>query len=84
MIYNFSNKTVIVTGASKGIGKAIALAFGLEGANVVATARSPVELNETVNCIRKNNGAGIAITGDLGKPDDIKRIVRETKTISND
>ena len=79
MIYNFSNKTVIVTGASKGIGKAIALAFGLEGANVVATARSLIELNETVNCIRKNKGTGVAITGDLGNPNDIKRIVKETK-----
>jgi len=39
-----ANKTAIVTGASRGIGKAIAVAFGQEGAKVVVTARTTTAL----------------------------------------
>lgn len=43
---NFKNKTIWITGASSGIGKALALAFSKEGANVIISARNKQKLNE--------------------------------------
>ena len=65
-MYNFSKKTVLITGASKGIGRAIALAYGLNGANVVATSRTEELISSLINEIKSNGGNGIYITGDLG------------------
>ena len=48
-----SNKTAIITGASKGIGKAIALAYGRAGANVVVIARATSALEDVASAIRE-------------------------------
>jgi len=48
---SLEGKTALVTGASKGIGKAIALAYGQAGANVVATARTQTEIDEVTKAI---------------------------------
>ena len=77
-MYNFSEKTVLITGASKGIGRAIALAYGLNGANVVATSRTEELISSLINEIKSNGGNGIYITGDLQKTADIKKIVRKS------
>ena len=77
-MYNFFEKTVLITGASKGIGRAIALAYGLNGANVVATSRTEELISSLINEIKSNGGNGIYITGDLQKTADIKKIVRKS------
>ena len=77
-MYNFSKKTVLITGASKGIGRAIALAYGLNGANVVATSRTEELISSLIDEIKSNGGNGIYITGDLQKTTDIKKIVRKS------
>ena len=60
------NRTAIVTGASQGIGRAIALAFGGEGANVVATARTTAAIEAVVARVEAAGSAGLAVTADLG------------------
>jgi NAD(P)-dependent dehydrogenase (short-subunit alcohol dehydrogenase family) len=70
------NKIAIVTGASKGIGKAIALTFGREGAKVVATARTTEVIEHVVNQLKQTEA--LAITADLGVERDIQRIADET------
>jgi len=50
-IQEFSGKTVLVTGASRGIGRAIALAFNARGAFVIASARPSKELNDLSNIL---------------------------------
>lgn len=64
-------KTALVTGASKGIGKAVALAFGEAGANVVATARTASEIQDVVDQIKVSDGTALGVIADLGDETDI-------------
>jgi 2-deoxy-D-gluconate 3-dehydrogenase len=61
----FKNKVVIVTGASRGIGRAICVAFAHEGAKVVGVARS--DLAETAAEVQKSGGEFVAASADLSK-----------------
>ncbi|RLQ90169.1 3-oxoacyl-ACP reductase family protein [Planomicrobium sp. Y74] len=72
------NKTVIVTGGSKGIGKSIALTFAKLNANVVISGRNKTVLAETLNELRQYNDKCIAISGDLSKIDEVKYLVDTT------
>jgi 3-oxoacyl-[acyl-carrier protein] reductase len=64
-MHRLKDKVAIVTGSSSGIGKAIALRFGAEGANVVVTARRMTLCEETVAQITKNDGQAWAIQTDV-------------------
>ncbi|MBX6764562.1 MAG: SDR family oxidoreductase [Rubrobacteraceae bacterium] len=73
------DKVAIVTGSSLGIGKAIAKAFGREGAKVTVDYRShPDEAREAVEEIEKAGGQAIAVQADVSKPEDIKKLVGRT------
>jgi len=61
----FKDKTVIVTGASSGIGKATALLLAAKGANVVLGARRKDELDQLVKKITQNNGNAVCLSGDV-------------------
>lgn len=61
----FKNKVVIVTGASRGIGRAICVAFGREGAKVVGVARG--DLAETGSQVKTAGGEFVAANADLSK-----------------
>jgi NAD(P)-dependent dehydrogenase (short-subunit alcohol dehydrogenase family) len=72
------NKVALITVASKGIGKAIALAFAREGAHGVVTARSEAALAALAAEARELGVEALAVTADLGLEADIRRIVAET------
>lgn len=72
------NRIAIVTGASQGIGKAIALAFGQQGAKVVVTARTTDAIEAVANQLREIGTEALAITADLSVETDIRRIAGET------
>ena len=80
-------RTALVTGASRGIGLAIAQRFAAEGASVAVTARTvepgsnPMEgsLTETVAKITGAGGQAVAIPADLSRPEERERLVLETE-----
>lgn len=71
-------KVAIVTGSSSGIGKAIALRFGAEGAKVVVTARRMAHCEQTVAQIAKNGGESWAIQTDVTDEHQVGRLIDET------
>lgn len=80
-----SGKTAIVTGGSRGIGKAVALKLAEKGANIVVNYTSnSTKAEEVVNEIKKMGREALAIKADVSNPDDVKNLVKETeKQFSN-
>lgn len=75
MQIDHSDKTVIVTGAGRGIGREISLRFADAGANVVAAARTEFEIRETVGEVEDLGSKGLAAQTDLRDPDDVVALV---------
>jgi len=71
------NKVAVVTGASKGIGKAVALAFAREGASVVPASRTPAALEDVVREIRAAGGEASAVSVDVRSVDSINALVKK-------
>jgi len=72
--------TAIVTGAGKNIGKAIALALAQAGANVVVNgSRDRVALDGVVAAIEQLGARGLAVLADVGKPADVRRMVKQAE-----
>jgi NAD(P)-dependent dehydrogenase (short-subunit alcohol dehydrogenase family) len=70
-------RVAIITGASKGIGRALSLRFAREGARVVCVARSADLVKETAEQVKKAGGQAIAVVGDAAIEDDVRRLVAE-------
>jgi 3-oxoacyl-[acyl-carrier protein] reductase len=64
MTGKLAGKTVLITGASAGIGRASALALAAEGANMVLTARRQERLDELESAVQKAGGKAVSFVGD--------------------
>lgn len=74
------HKTALVTGASRGIGRAIALALAEDGADVAVNySGSAEQAKETVHQILKKGRRAIAIQGDVSKEEDCIRMFNQTE-----
>ena len=71
----FANKVVVVTGATSGIGRAVARRFALEKAQVVAVGRNSKALNEVVREIESAGGQSQLTSADVTNESDAQRIV---------
>ena len=73
------DKIALVTGASKGIGRAIAIAFAKEGANVVVNYfKSEDDANDVVKEINALGRAAVPVRADVSKIDEVKAMVKRT------
>ena len=72
-----TDKVAIVTGASRGIGRAIALALASQGAKVVASARNAEALAELIAKIKSQGGDALAVVGDVAVEDDANNLVKK-------
>jgi NADP-dependent 3-hydroxy acid dehydrogenase YdfG len=72
-----ANHVALVTGASSGIGKAVAIALGAAGAAVVVVARRAERLKETVDTIEAAGGTATALAGDVSEEKVATNVVAE-------
>lgn len=75
---NMTNKVIIITGASSGIGKATAKLLAEKGAKVVLTARSTDKLNALKKEIEDNKGEALVVSADVTNQSDFEAVVTNT------
>jgi NAD(P)-dependent dehydrogenase (short-subunit alcohol dehydrogenase family) len=73
-----ANQVAIVTGASRGIGKATAHALASAGASVALAARDAARLEQLAEEIEAAGGTALSVPTDIGNPDDVERMVART------
>jgi NAD(P)-dependent dehydrogenase (short-subunit alcohol dehydrogenase family) len=76
--FDMEDKVIVVTGASRGIGKAIASAFGEARGKVIVAARKVNLLQEVAKGIESNGGTAFCIECDLRKDKDILGLIEKT------
>jgi NAD(P)-dependent dehydrogenase (short-subunit alcohol dehydrogenase family) len=72
-----SGKVALVTGGSKGLGRAVSLAYAREGASVVACARNPVNLREVERELSAITSSYLLVSADVGKPNQVRKLVED-------
>ena len=75
MSKTFENKVVLITGGTSGIGRATAIAFAREGAQVVISGRRKLEGSETVTLVEKAGGKGLFVQSDVSDEAQVKALV---------
>lgn len=73
-----TNKIAIVTGAGRGLGRAISLALAESGASVTVMSRTREDLEEVAARITERGGKSLAFAGDVSQKTDVSRMVEET------
>src|SRR6516165_10991905 len=74
----FENKTVLITGGTSGIGKATALAFAKEGANVLISGRRVARGEELAKEITSAGGSALFVQTDVTREEDIVALIEKT------
>ncbi|MBM4262013.1 MAG: SDR family oxidoreductase [Deltaproteobacteria bacterium] len=80
---HLEGKTALVTGAGRGIGRAIALTLAHVGCRVVLTARTQAQLDEVKQTVFAVGSPSLVVAADLSRDDDIQRLVAECQAFGS-
>ena len=72
-----TDKSILITGGTTGIGRAIAILLAAQGARVMIFGRHEQELNDAMDDIRKAGGELLGLTADVSDPEDVQRVFHE-------
>src|SRR5262249_32506659 len=81
-MFDINGKSALITGGSRGLGRALALRLSAGGAKVALVARHQKELEETVKEIRKNGGIAYGIAADVGDKESVYPIVGQAAALT--
>ncbi|MCX5996081.1 MAG: SDR family oxidoreductase [Chloroflexi bacterium] len=81
--FSLEGKVTIVTGASRGIGRATALAFAKAGSDIVLTSRKVEDLEKVAEGIRAEGRRALVINAHLGKMEDVKKVADTARAAFN-
>jgi NAD(P)-dependent dehydrogenase (short-subunit alcohol dehydrogenase family) len=76
---DLTGQVAIVTGASRGLGRAFAIALGKAGASVSITGRTAADVNETVRLVKQTGTKSLPFVTDVAKPADVANVVARTE-----
>ncbi len=79
---DLGDKTALITGASRGLGRALAGRMAAEGAKVVLVARDEAELEAAARAIRQRGGTAFAVAGDVGDKESSHRIAGQAAALA--
>lgn len=78
-MYDLNSKTILVTGASSGIGREVAIVLSHKGANVIITGRNEERLADTFNCLCCENGQKhLQVIADLDVDEQIEKLATDS------
>lgn len=75
--FNLTGKVALITGASRGIGEAIALAYAAAGAKIVLSSRKQENLDEVAATIKAAGGAALAVAAHTGDDAGVQRLMAQ-------
>jgi 2-deoxy-D-gluconate 3-dehydrogenase len=75
---DLTGRVAVVTGASRGIGRSVALALAEAGADVAVAARSAADLEDTAAAVRKTGRRALAVVTDVARAGDVEQLVTRT------